>query len=116
MRGYRLTTLGKVVLFSLFFLIILSTVYTVKAIIYHNVKSNNNLIVTSNNVMPATQNNQISILEKFDIPYDKRMDSSSEVDINKLKNTKLTIYFEPDDDLIKDQYYEDIGSMKFVKR
>ena len=104
MRGYRLTTLGKVVLFSLFFLIMLSTAYTVKA--YRQANSNNNLSITSNKVVPTTQKNQISILEKINIPYANRMDSSPEVDINKLKNTKLTIYFDPDDDLIKDQYYE----------
>lgn len=34
MKGYRLTTLGKIVLFSLLFLIVLSTAYTVKAFKY----------------------------------------------------------------------------------
>lgn len=110
MRGYRLTTLGKVVVFSLFLLIILSTAYTVKAFIYHRTNSNNTLNNTlnntSNNAGPTTQKSQINILEKINIPYTNGMDSSSEVDINKLKDTKLTIYFQPDDDHIKDQYYE----------
>lgn len=105
MRGYRLTTLGRVVVFSIFFLIILSTLYTVKALIYHKAK-NNNLIVSSNNTVPAAQNSQINIIEKLNIPYDRRTASSLEIDVSKLKNTKLTIYFQPDDYLLNDQYYK----------
>lgn len=104
MRGYRLTTLGKVVLFSLLFLFTLSTAYTVKAFKYK--KGNNSLDITSNNTAPITQTNQIRVIKEIDVPYANKIIISPEIYINKLKNTKLTIYFEADDDLIKEQYYD----------
>lgn len=105
MRGYRLTTLGKVVLFSLLFLFTLSTAYTVKAFKYKK-GNNNSLDITSNNTAPITQTNQISVIKEIDVPYANKIIISPEIYINKLKNTKLTIYFEADDDLIKEQYYD----------
>lgn len=104
MRGYRLTTLGKVVLFSLLFLFTLSTAYTVKAFKYK--KGNNSLDITSNNTAPITQTNQIRVIKEIDVTYANKIIISPEIYINKLKNTKLTIYFEADDDLIKEQYYD----------
>lgn len=106
MRGYRLTSLGKVVVFLFIFLSILSTAYTVKAFIYRQGNGNNNINITSSKAVPASSNKQINILEKINKPYANKLDTSLEVDINKIKNTRLTIYFEPDADIIKDQYYE----------
>lgn len=104
MRGYRLTTLGKVVLFLFLILLFLSTAYTVKLFKYR--LSNSNLNVTSDNIVPTAQEKQINILENYSVPYVNKLVSFSEVNLSKLRNTKLTIYFEPDDDLIKGQYYE----------
>ncbi|MDF2672271.1 MAG: hypothetical protein K0R09_536 [Clostridiales bacterium] len=104
MRGYRLTTLGKVVLFSFLFLLILSTAYTVKAFIYRN--GNNNLHITSSKSVFKTQNNNINILDSISIPYANNVDVSVNTAIDELKNTRVTIYFEPDDYLLRNQYYE----------
>lgn len=103
MRGYRLTTLGKVVLFLFLFLFILSTVYTVKAFIY---PKGNNIDITSGKGVSRAQNNPINILEDFNIPYANNVDASVNAAIDELKNTKVTIYFEPDGYLLGNQYYE----------
>lgn len=103
MRGYRLTTLGKVVLFSLLLLLILSTTYTVKALMNH--QDNNNSGTAPNNIMPAEKEAKIKVLDKYDVVNANELVTYSKADFDKLKDTKLTIYFEPDNDAIKNQYY-----------
>lgn len=108
MRGYRLTSLGKIVVFSFIFLLILGTVFTVKALISNQDNGNSNLAITSDKVVPATQESQINTSEKYNTPNDTSADTSQDVNVSSLSNTTLTIYFEPDDDLIKLQYYEEL--------
>lgn len=110
MRGYRLTTLGKVVLFSLLFLIVLSTAYTVKAFKY-KLDNGNSLNITTKSIVPITQSNKINVLKEINIPYDNRITISPEIDISKLRDTKLTIYFEADSDLVKDQYFDALNML-----
>lgn len=109
MRGYRLTTLGKVVLFSLLFLITLSTAYTVKALKYK--KGDNTSNIASNGNASIAQTNQINVFERLTIPFANKVTISPEIDFSKLKNTKLTIYFESDDDFIRDQYYDALDTL-----
>lgn len=110
MKGYRLTTLGKVVIFSLLFLIVLSTAYTVKAFKYR--KGNTvSLGNASASIVPITQNNSVNVLKKINIPYDYKIALSEELGIDKLKDTKLTIYFESDEDFLKDQYFDALDTV-----
>lgn len=106
MRGYRLTKLGKVVLFSLLFLFILSTAYTVKAIIY-KLDNNNGMDSASNTDGQITQSN-LSVIDKVTIPYSNKISIATDMYISRLKGTKLTIYFESDDASIADQYYDEL--------
>lgn len=106
MKGYRLTTLGKVVLFSFLVLLILSTAYTIKAFIYH--LDNSKLNITSNNIMPGSKESKVNVLDEHDVAYAYELTQSSEVDFNKLENTELTVYFEPDSDIVKNQYYKSL--------
>lgn len=106
MKGYRLTTLGKVVLFSFLVLLILSTTYTIKAFIYR--LDNSKLNITSNNIMPGSKESKVNVLDEHDVAYAYELTQSSEVDFNELESTELTVYFEPDSDLVKNQYYKSL--------
>lgn len=106
MKGYRLTTLGKVVLFSFLFLLVSSTVYTIKAFMYRLDNSTSN--IASHNITPGAKENRVNVLDEHDIAYAYELTQSSKIDFNKLENTELTVYFEPDSDFVKNQYYKSL--------
>lgn len=113
MKGYRLTTLGKIVLFSLLFLIVLSTAYTVKAFKYK--KGNANIPGNASAyIIPTAKNNTPNISKETNSPYDYKSALLAELGINKLSDAKLTIYFESDGDSLKEQYSDALDMLAKV--